>query len=70
MRLSTVQALIGVMLGVLALAAAIYGAGRNQERTADALRRLCEQVRVLQQIEVSEHPAYSPTIYTSKGCDE
>jgi hypothetical protein len=67
---STIVSVLGVILSLLTIAGVIYNAGRQEEHTTAALRRLCEQIQVLQQIAVSEHPAYSPTIYVRKGCDE
>jgi hypothetical protein len=70
MKLSTVGAVLSVVLSLLAIAAAIYNSGRSQERSASEFRRLCEHVLVLEQIAIAEHPAYSAAIYVNKGCDE
>lgn len=70
MKLPVIASVVGVLVSLLAIAGVIYNAGRTQERTTSALHRLCEEIVVLQQIVVSEHPAYSPTIYVRKGCDE
>lgn len=70
MKLPVIASVVGVIVSLLAIAGVIYNAGRTQERTSAAMRRLCEQIIVLQQVVVSEYPAYSPTIYVSKGCDE
>ncbi len=63
-------AILSLILGLITLAAVIYNAGRSQERTAAALRRLCEHVHVLEQIQYQEHPNYWPSIAVNKGCDE
>jgi hypothetical protein len=70
MKLAQVVAVVGLIVSLLTIGAFIYTAGRSQERSAAALRKLCEHVLVLEQIAISEHPAYSASIYVNKGCDE
>lgn len=62
MKLPVLASVVGVILSLLTIAAVIYNAGRNEERTASTLRHLCEQIVVLQKITVSEHPEYTVTM--------
>lgn len=70
MKLPVIASVIGVILSLLTIAGVIYNAGRTDAKMTAAIQRLCEQIVVLQQITVSEHAAYSPSIYVHKGCDE